>query len=166
MCRVTPWVERVLGYTTSDSREKRESYERKVSTSSRYLQRMPLMQLSLIEYKRRVLPSSQQPNRNKKNVHPKCPRIEYLQHCSCHTTWWSPNIAISACFCFSSGEPPSNPSSLDSDTKERVRRGSSVKGLRASDCAWMLELKDGKTIGFGALLPRYRLFGRLNMASA
>jgi hypothetical protein len=67
VCRVTQQVERVLEYTTSDSREKRELYERKGSTSSRYLQRMLLTHLLLIEYKRRVLPSSQPPNRKKKS---------------------------------------------------------------------------------------------------
>ena len=71
-------MESVLGYTTSDSRERRELYERKVSTSSRYLRRMPLTQLLLIGYKRRVLPSSQPPN---KNTSPTQCTPEYLQSC-------------------------------------------------------------------------------------
>jgi hypothetical protein len=58
MCRVTPWAGTVPEYTTSASREKRELYERKVATSSRYLQRMPLTRRLLIEYKRGQPPSS------------------------------------------------------------------------------------------------------------
>jgi hypothetical protein len=153
-------VERVLAYTTSDSREKRELYERKVSTGSRYLQRMPLTHLLLIGYERRVLPSSQPPNRKKKLSTQCIP--EYLQYCCCHTTRRSPNVAISVGFRFSKGSPSF--SSPYSGVKERVRRGSTDRGLRVSDCAWLLESKDGKNMGFGALLSKFRLFGRLNMA--
>ena len=154
-------MESVLEYTTSDSREKRELYERKVATSSRYLQRMPLTHLLLIEYERRVLPSSQQPNRKKKAFTQCIP--EYVQYCYFHTTWWSPNVAILPGLCFS--RDSSSVASLDSDVNEKFKRGSSARGPRVCDCIWLFEPKDGKTMGFGILLPRFRLFGWLNMAS-
>jgi hypothetical protein len=152
----------VLEYTTSDSREKRELYERKVSTSSRYLQRMLPTHLLLIEYERGVPPSSQPPNRKKKQLFTQC-IPDYLQYCCYHTTWRPPNVAISVGDCFSRGS--SSISSPDSDVKERVRRGSSDRGLRVCDSIWWPESKDVKSMGFGVVLPRFRLFGRLNMAS-
>src|ERR1700761_5771631 len=111
---------------------------------------MPLTRRLLTDYKRGELPSSRPPN-NKPSL--RC-ALEYLQYCCCHTTSCPPNVAIPVDFCFSGGP---SVESLDSDSEnERVRR-STVR-----DRVWLFEWMDAKTMGFGARLTTFRLFGWLD----